>query len=128
MLVVIYSSGVEGNLQFAPTDPKIGLRGDFYFALWLIFGNIVNVFMEEGLFRGLMTRKFLDKMSFWKTNFLQAFLLVIWYITWPIKDFLNGNLSIGGFILNSITASYAPFLIALIWGYMYFKTFSLLAL
>ena len=127
MLVVIYSSGVEGSLQFAPTDPKTGLRGDFYFGLWLIFGNVVNVFMEEGLFRGLMTRKFLDKMSFWKTNFLQAFLFGIWHVTWPIKDFLDGDLSLGGLIFESITASLAPFLIALIWGYMYFKTASLLA-
>jgi len=27
---------------------------------------------EEVLFRGLMTRKFLTKMDFWKANFLQA--------------------------------------------------------
>ncbi len=127
IVVVTSSSGIEGSLQFAPIDPKTGLRGDFYFALWLIFGNVVNVFMEEGLFRGLMTRKFLDKLTFWKTNFLQAFLFGIWHITWPIKSFIDGDISFGGFILESITASLAPFLIALVWGYMYFKTASLFA-
>ena len=127
ILVVTSSSGVEGSLQFGPTDPKTGKEGDFYFALWLVFGNIVNVFMEEGLFRGLMTRKFLDKMSFWKTNILQAFLFGIWHITWPIKDFLDGDLSFGGLILQSTMATLSAFLVALIWGYMYFKTASLLA-
>lgn len=33
ILVVTSSSGIEGSLQFYPTDPKTGLRGDFYFAL-----------------------------------------------------------------------------------------------
>ena len=127
ILVVTSSSGVEGSLQFAPTDPKTGKEGDFYFALWLVFGNIVNVLMEEGLFRGLMMRKFLGKISFWKTNLLQAFLFGIWHITWPIKDFLDGDLSFGGLILESTMATLSAFLIALIWGYMYFKTSSLLA-
>lgn len=127
ILVVTSSSGIEGSLQFAPTDPKTGLRGDFYFAIWLIFGNIVNVFMEEGLFRGLMTRKFLDKLTFWKTNLLQAFLFGIWHITWPIKYFLDGDISFGEFISASIFATIPPFLIALVWGYLYFKTASLFA-
>lgn len=126
-LVVTSSSGIEGSLQFAPTDPKTGLRGDFYFALWLIFGNVVNVLMEEGLFRGLMTRKFLDKLIFWKTNILQAFLFGIWHITWPIKSFLDGDILFGELILQSIFATLSPFLIALIWGYLYFKTASLFA-
>ncbi|MFX1572508.1 MAG: lysostaphin resistance A-like protein [Promethearchaeota archaeon] len=125
-LVVNSISGIEGGLEFAPTDPKTGLRGDYYFALWLLFGNIVNVLMEEGLFRGLMTRKFLDKMSFWRTNILQAFLFGIWHITWPIKDFIDGETSFGGFILQSIIQTLSPFLIALIWGYMFFKTASLI--
>ncbi|MFX0043369.1 MAG: CPBP family intramembrane glutamic endopeptidase [Candidatus Hodarchaeota archaeon] len=127
ILIVTSSSGVEGSLKFVPTDPKTGKEGDFYFALWLIFGNIVNVFMEEGLFRGLMTRKFLDRMSFWKTNFLQAFLFGIWHITWPIKDFLDGDLSFGGLIMQSIMATFSALLVGLIWGYMYFKTASLFA-
>jgi len=127
ILVVTESSGIEGTLQFAPTDPKTGLRGDSYFALWLVFGNVMNVFMEEGLFRGLMIRKFLDKMTFWKTNFLQALLFGIWHITWPIKDFLDGETSFGAFISESIFATISPFLIGLIWGYIFYKSNSLFA-
>lgn len=127
ILVVTISSGVEGSLQFVPTDPTTGKEGDFYFALWLVFGNIVNVLMEEGLFRGLMTRKFLDKMTFWKTNFLQAFLFGIWHITWTIKDFLVGDLSLGGLIFGSIMAAFSALVVGLIWGFMYLTTASLFA-
>jgi len=126
ILVVNSISGIEGRLEFAPTDPKTGLRGDYYFALWLLFGNIVNVLMEEGLFRGLMVRKFLDKITFWRTNILQAFLFGIWHITWPIKDFIDGEITFGGFIMQSIIQSFSPFLIALTWGYIFFKTANLI--
>ena len=38
----------NASLQFAAIDPKAGVSGGFLFALWLVFGNFVNSFMEEG--------------------------------------------------------------------------------
>lgn len=50
--VLLQQMGQEPRILFAAIDPKAGVTGGALFALWLVAGNFINSFMEEGLYRG----------------------------------------------------------------------------
>ncbi|HSK47929.1 MAG TPA: hypothetical protein VLA05_08005, partial [Coriobacteriia bacterium] len=56
------------HLTIAATDPKTGMAGGAGFAVLLIVGNVINAFMEEGLFRGIMLPHFLQRLRFPAAN------------------------------------------------------------
>ena len=51
-------------VHLAAIEPKAGVTGGLGFVIWMLFGNLVNSFMEEGLFRGVMIRLFRVRLSF----------------------------------------------------------------
>jgi membrane protease YdiL (CAAX protease family) len=113
-------------LHFEAIDPKAGVTGGFLFILLMILGNIMNSFMEEGLFRGVMIRLFRIKLSFWWANVLQAFLFGIWHLPWVLKWVQTGRIGEQGGIAAAAFGQFVPMLlIGLVWGYHYLKTDSL---
>jgi membrane protease YdiL (CAAX protease family) len=126
--LIAVQQGVEPALQLGAIDPKMGVTGGFLFALWLLFGNFVNSFMEEGLFRGVMARLGRLKFNFWGTNLFTAFMFAIWHLPWVLKYYQLGEIETGGEIAMSIVYNSVPqFLIGLVYGYLYLKTNSLWA-
>ena len=116
----------EPVLKFAAIDPKAGVSGGLLFALWLILGNVVNAFMEEGLFRGVMGRLFRIRLSFWGANILQAFLFGLWHLPWVLKWYQTGQLEEHGGPVMATLIQFLPMLaVGFAWGYFYFKTGSL---
>ena len=126
-LGVLIGAGKEPSLVFAAIDPKAGVTGGLAFALFLLIGNFINSFMEEGLFRGVMLSHFRVSLSFWRANFLQAALFAIWHLNWPIKQFLTGQLDLGGAAFQSIIMLIATGIYGLAMGYLYLKTDNLWA-
>lgn len=124
---VLIGAGKEPGLVFAAIDPKAGVTGGLTFALFLLVGNFINSFMEEGLFRGVMLRHFRVSLSFWKANFLQAALFGIWHLNWPIKQFMTGQLDLGGAAFQSIMLLIATGIYGFAMGYLYLKTDNLWA-
>lgn len=59
-----------------------------------IIGNIVNVYAEEGLFRGLFYKIGAQSYSQKTANIIQALLFGIWHITNVINPLLDGSMSI----------------------------------
>jgi membrane protease YdiL (CAAX protease family) len=115
-----------GVVYFAAIDPKAGVPGGFLFVLWLILGNVVNSFMEEGLFRGVMIRLYRVRLSFSQSNVLQAFLFGIWHLPWVLKWYQTGQLEAHGGLFFATLSQFLPMLlIGLVWGYLYLKTDSL---
>jgi membrane protease YdiL (CAAX protease family) len=113
-------------LHLEAIDPKAGVTGGFLFVLWMIFSNLINSFMEEGLFRGVMGRLFRVRLSFWKTNALQAFLFAIWHLPWVVKWVQTGQIEAHGGIFFATLSQFLPMLlIGFAWGYYYLKTGSL---
>ena len=113
-------------LRFAAIDPKAGVSGGLLFALWLILGNVVNAFMEEGLFRGVMGRLFRIRLSLWGANGLQAFLFGLWHLPWVLKWYQTGQLEERGGPVAAALLQFLPMVvIGLVWGYAYLKTGSL---
>lgn len=128
-LVVGYTSellvlrGSNASLQFAAIDPKAGVAGGLLFALWLVLGNFVNSFMEEGLFRGVMIPLLRTRLSFWQTNWLQAILFGAWHLPWALKWYQTGRIETPGEITMGVVINFLPqILLGLVWGYMFLKT------
>jgi len=118
----------EPEMVFSALDNKMGVTGGYLFALLLVLGNFINAFMEESLFRGVMIPLILTKLSFWRTNWLQAFLFGAWHLMWVFKYYQLGTIQTSGEIFMSAFLNFAPqLLIGLVWGYMFFKTDSLWA-
>ncbi len=75
---------------------------DFVFFLLCVLFNIVNVWMEEGVFRGLFMKTFSETKPFMQANFIAAFLFGIWHIVMPIRSYVNGGMSFAAMILMGI--------------------------
>jgi len=113
-------------VHFEAIDPKAGVSGGLLFVLWMVLGNIINSFMEEGLFRGVMIRLFRVRLSFWLANGLQAFLFAIWHLPWVVKWYQTGQIEAHGGLLFATLSQFLPMLlIGFAWGYFYLKTGSL---
>ena len=126
-LLAVQQAG-EPEVFLSALDNKMGVTGGYLFAFFLVIGNFINSFMEEGLFRGLMMPLFLRKLSFVRTNWLQAFLFGAWHLMWVFKYYQLGTVQTSGEILTSAFFNFAPQLVmGLVWGYLYFKTDSLWA-
>ncbi len=89
----VTSYSVNGNLG--------NQTGILFFAL-CIFGNIVNVVMEEGVFRGLFIRRLQEKFSYASTAIISAVLFGFWHGVAPVRSFLDGDLSTFGLIMNCL--------------------------
>jgi membrane protease YdiL (CAAX protease family) len=121
--IVMQQFGQEPRFLFAAIDPKAGVSGGMLFALWLVIGNFVNSFMEEGLFRGVMLNLNRIRLSFVKSSWLQAVLFGAWHLVWVVKWYQTGQVSTPGEIGLGVVANFLPQIcLGLVWGYAYLKT------
>jgi uncharacterized protein len=121
--IVLSQTGKNPGLLIAAIDPKAGVTGGFLFGLWLVAGNLVNAFMEEGLFRGVMLKLFRTKLRFQKANWLQAALFGAWHLVWVVKWYQIGSISTPGEISMAFVSNFIPQLfMGFVWGYAFLKT------
>ena len=76
-------------------------RTGFIFFLICVIGNIINVLMEEGVFRGLFQKMLSDKYKFVIAGIIASILFGLWHIMAPLRSFIDGNKSASGFIGES---------------------------
>ena len=124
-LIALIVSGEPAQLVFSAIDPKTGRAGGFAFALWLIFGNIINAGMEEGLFRGVMLTHFRARFSPWVAMGKQAALFAGWHLVWPLKHFLTGEADSGQAIFEAVGLLISTGIGGLVFGWLYYKTNSI---
>ena len=121
--IILQQMGQEPKLLFAAIDPKAGVTGGLLFALWLVLGNFINSFMEEGLFRGVMLNLNRMRLSFRNSNWLQALLFGSWHLVWVVKWYQTGVVSTPGEIGMAVVANFLPQIcLGLLWGYAYLRT------
>ncbi|HKJ37509.1 MAG TPA: CPBP family intramembrane glutamic endopeptidase, partial [Anaerolineales bacterium] len=121
-MLILKLNGQPAKLVLSSIDPKTGMAGGFLFALWLVFGNIVNAAMEEGLFRGVMLTHFRTKFSPWKAIGLQALLFASWHLVWPLKHYLSGEADSGQALFEAVGLIISTGIGGLVFGYLYYKT------
>jgi len=83
-------------------DGNQGMQNGILFFLFCIVGNIINVVMEEGIFRGLFVRLLEAKNSFIKAMVVSSVLFGFWHIAAPVRSLLDGEISPKGMLLTAI--------------------------
>ena len=83
-------------------DGNIGHQTALVFFAICIVGNIINVVMEEGMFRELFPKLLEHKYTFIISAVIASVLFGMWHIMAPIRDYYDGTMSMSGFIANSV--------------------------
>lgn len=89
----ITSYSMEGN-QVTQSGPL--------FLFLCILGNLINVIMEEGLFRGLYLKLFEQEHSFFTAALYSSFLFGVWHIAAPLRAFVDVEATFASFALSGI--------------------------
>jgi len=92
--------------------------------LMCIVFNLINVWMEEGVFRGLFA-KILEDISFRKSILIIAFLFGIWHWVMPLRDFIEGNSSLANLLIMGIGYVLLAGVMSIKWSLLYRMTGSL---
>ena len=92
---------------------------DFVFFLLCVLFNIVNVWMEEGVFRGLFIRTLSETKPFMQANYIAAFLFGVWHIVMPIRSCINGEMSFAAMLLMGIGYIILAGIMGIKWGLLY---------
>ncbi len=108
--VYLLAYGVEFFIQFTSNnspslqlyvssysiDGNLGNQTSLLFFIICIVGNIINVVMEEGIFRGLFLKLAEKKHSFLIAVIISSLLFGVWHIAAPLRSFLDGERSLPG--------------------------------
>ena len=111
--VFLAAYGIEFFLQFSshnnPTlqiyvtsyaiDGNQGRQTGLLFFVLCILGNLVNVIMEEGMFRGLFMKLAETKYSFIRSVVFSSVLFGFWHVAAPLRSFLDGEMSFSGAVM-----------------------------
>ena len=122
---LLSTAGKTPRLVFAAIDIETGAMGGLYFTLFYLFGQIVNAFMEEGIFRGVMLPQLMRRFSFWQANALQAFLFGLAHLVWPLSSWVSGQATSGEAVAEAAFLLVAATVGGLVFGYLYYRTGSL---
>ena len=95
---------------------------DFVFFLLCVVFNVINVWMEEGIFRGLFIKIFSESKSFMQANFIAAFLFGIWHIVMPVRSCMDGEMSFAAMVLMGIGYIILAGIMGIKWGLLYHMT------
>ncbi len=87
----VTSYSVNGNL---------GNHTELIFFFICILGNIINVVMEEGIFRGLFQKLFERRYSFMLSAVFASLLFGFWHCVGPIRSFVDGDSNRMQLIMN----------------------------
>ena len=103
-IMIAVSQGSFSSLQLYVSTYAIsqntGYRTEFLFFLICIIGNIVNVIMEEGIFRGLFTKLLNQKYTFVVSAMISSGLFGFWHMIGPVRNYVDGAVSMNGMIMN----------------------------
>ncbi len=105
-LTILALQGSPAHLEiyissFSLTGSQIKNTGFLFFML-CILSNVINVWMEEGVFRGLFIKTLSETKPFMQANFIAALLFGIWHIIMPVRNFINGEMSFAAMVLLGI--------------------------
>ena len=92
-----------------------GNKTGIIFFAFAIIGNIINVLMEEGIFRGLFVKLAQKKYTFIKALIISSILFGVWHIAAPVRSLLDGEISVPGAIMTSIMLITTSALMAAKW-------------
>lgn len=81
-------------------DGNIGNQTALVFFMICIAGNVINVLMEEGVFRGLFLYLYNRKHAFILSAVISSCLFGLWHIVGPLRNYFDGLSSVSGLVAN----------------------------
>lgn len=126
--VILYSLNHDVHLAFyvsgfSLTNTMEQQRG-IGFIMLCVCVNLVNVWMEEGIFRGLFS-KILEDCPFINSILFTAFLFGIWHWVMPFRDFMEGNSPVSHLLIMGMGYSILAGIMSIKWSLLYKMTGSL---
>lgn len=122
---------MNGNVQLSVYTSGFSLNGEAVkqtgigFILLCITFNLINVWMEEGIFRGLFSRLLENRMSFKGIVLFIALLFGVWHWVMPMRDYIEGNSSLGNLLVMGIGYIILSGVMSIKWSVLYKMTGSL---
>lgn len=125
------AAGNPPGLKFFVTSYSVlgnrGLQSGLQFIFFCLAGNIINVIMEEGVFRGLFVRLAEEKYSFKAACMFSSVLFGIWHIMQPLRNVIDGSQSVLGAVMTGLVLVAASTLLGIQYCMFYKLTGSLWA-
>lgn len=131
LLECIFLYSMNGNVQISIYASGFSLNGEpvkqnrFIFIMLCIAFNMINVWMEEGIFRGLFANLLADKLNFKDSAALIALLFGIWHWVMPLRDFVEGRTSTANLLIMGIGYIVLAGIMSIKWSILYKITGSL---
>ena len=105
ILVLVFQGKFESldlYVSAYAVNGNIGNQTAPIFFIICIAGNVINVVMEEGVFRGFFQRILEKRYSFIRAAVIASLLFGFWHIMGPIRNYYDGTMSLGGLIANML--------------------------
>ena len=104
-IIILAASNNLQAMEFYVTaysvDAGTEVKRTGIFFLVCAIGNVINVLMEEGVFRGLFQKMLSDKYKWLIAGIIASLLFGLWHIMAPLRSLIEGNKTVGGFIGES---------------------------
>ena len=97
------------------------------FLLMCVFFNVVNVVMEEGVFRGLFYGILRTDHAARAAVLIQALLFGIWHVVTPLHNLIDGDIGLVGFMGLSVGYIVLAGIMGIKWSLLYRMTGNLYA-
>lgn len=126
---LLASQGIQAHFEvyisgFSLVGSQTKNIGVTFFALCLLL-NIINVWMEEGIFRGLFIGILTKTRPFMRANLIAAALFGVWHIVMPIRSCVDGEMTPAMAVLMSVGYIILAGIMGIKWGLLYRATGSL---
>ncbi len=121
--IVLNMQGAPAHMEFYVTG--FSLTGSVVkntgigFVLMCIFFNIINVWMEEGLFRGFYITYMSEQLTKKKALYISALLFGLWHIVTPVRSLIDGTMTVGTFAVMTVGYVILSFLMGVKWGLLF---------
>ncbi len=121
--IILAAQGRPAHLEFfvtgfSLTGSTVKLTGAG-FVLMCIFFNIINVWMEEGVFRGFFIKYISCGHNRKKALYISSLLFGLWHLVTPVRSLLDGDMSHTEFAVMSVGYVVLSMLMGIKWGLLY---------
>ncbi|MDR2957096.1 MAG: CPBP family intramembrane metalloprotease [Coriobacteriales bacterium] len=121
-MTVLVMAGNSPSLEFFATsyttEGNRVLDSGMFLVLVCLIGNVINVVMEEGVFRGLFIRVAAERHAFWLACVFSSLLFGFWHIVQPLRNVFDGTQSWPGAMMMGLmligTSALAGFIYVLL--------------
>lgn len=124
--IILSVQGTPAHMEFFVTG--FSLTGNMMkntgtgFVLMCIFFNIINVWMEEGVFRGFFITYISKEHSSSAALYISALLFGLWHIITPFRSLIDGDMTVGTFAVMTVGYVVLSMLMGIKWGLLYQQT------